>query len=341
MNKTNVFRSSSFHMAEGDILHMLIKEEVGVTADIRLVSGGDTSNVDEVPDAPLALDASDITSNSFTANWHFMENTTGFYLDVATDEDFTAFVVGYEDLDVGYVNEYSVVGLDDAVIYYYRLRGYNDIGTGIDSNIITLTTEVEIVADGDGNIYAYVTIGTQQWIIENLYTTRYMDGTAIPNLILDANWIADITGAYCWYNNDAVTYADYGCLYNWYAVMSVHGLAPTGWRVPSAADWTTLITYIGGLLTSGGKLKEIEFAHWLIPNTGATDEYGFCALAGGHRNGADGFFDAIQRVAELFKTDEVLPDSAEVINILYNSIEITDSDDYKTIGISVRCMRDV
>jgi uncharacterized protein (TIGR02145 family) len=54
----------------------------------------------------------------------------------------------------------------------------------------------------DSNVYTYVTIGTQQWMIQNLRTTHYGDGTVIPNLILNAAWAADLTGAYCWYDND-------------------------------------------------------------------------------------------------------------------------------------------
>jgi len=345
MNKSNVFRSSEFHMAEGDILHMLIKEEIGVTADIRLVSGGDTANVDEVPDAPIALDASDITGASFTANWHFMENTSGFYLDVATDEDFTAFVVGYENLDVGYVNEYPVVGLLGLVPYYYRLRGYNDIGTGVDSNTITLTTLYTPVYDFDGNVYTYVTIGTQQWLVENLITTHYDDGVAIPNLTLDADWIAEDgtaghDGAYCWYNNDAVTYADYGCLYNWYAVDNAHGLAPAGWRIPTDVDFDTLVAYSGGDLLVGGKLKETGITHWLTPNTGATNEYAFYGRGSGYRTQSGTFF-FLGTYGWLRMSTETAPTIAEYFRMEYDSAEGLLSSSDKRFGYSIRCVRDI
>ena len=334
-------------MAEGDVLHMLIKEEVGVTADIRLVSGGTTDNTQEVPDAPVALSASDITSNSFTANWHFMENTSGYYLDVATDEDFTAFVAGYEDLDVGYVNEYSIVGLLDAYTYYYRLRGYNDVGTGVNSNIISLTTEMELVVDFDGNIYTYVTIGTQQWLIENLITTHYDDGVAIPNLPIVADWQAENgtvghDGAYVWYDSDQVTYGEYGCLYNWYAVNNAHGLAMAGWRVPTSADLTTLITFLGGTTVAGGKLKEIGFGHWLIPNTNATDEYGFTALPSGVRL-YTGTFDDITERNWIWSATQSDALNAYMTYLRYNSggmVALTTTSG-KRYGMSIRLMRDI
>ena len=96
------------------------------------------------------------------------------------------------------------------------------------------------IKDKDRNVYKTVIIGTQVWMAENLKTTKYKDGTAIP-LVTDGNaWAALSTPGYCWYNNDAATYEDtYGVLYNWYTV-NTGKLCPTGWHVPSDAEWTTI-----------------------------------------------------------------------------------------------------
>jgi uncharacterized protein (TIGR02145 family) len=81
-------------------------------------------------------------------------------------------------------------------------------------------------------------------------------------------------------------YATYGVLYNWPSALAA---CPPGWHLPSDAEWTALSDYLGGKEVSGGKMKETGTAHWLSPNTGATNESGFSTLPGGNRE-PDGFF---------------------------------------------------
>jgi uncharacterized protein (TIGR02145 family) len=79
---------------------------------------------------------------------------------------------------------------------------------------------------------------------ENLKTTKYNDGTAIPLVTDNTAWWNLTTPGYCWYNNDSVTYKNtYGALYNWYSV-STGNLAPKGWHVATDAEWTTLQNYL-------------------------------------------------------------------------------------------------
>jgi uncharacterized protein (TIGR02145 family) len=153
--------------------------------------------------------------------------------------------------------------------------------------IFTISCEKEndnTVTDIDGNVYHTVTIGTQVWMVENLKTTRYNDGSSIPLVTENSAWLNLTTPGYCWYNNDQATYkAVYGALYNGYAV-NTEKLCPSGWHVPTYAEWTTLIEYVGGQENGGGKLKEVGTTHWDSPNGGATNETGFTALPGGLRS---------------------------------------------------------
>lgn len=149
MNKPNVFRSSSFYMQEDDLLHVILLGETGDVLSIELKSTLPVNRdipgfIGDIPLAPTILNASDITATSFTANWYFNENTTGFYLSVATDIDFLSLVTGYNNLDVGNVGAYSITGLLPHTIYYYMIRPYNEEGafpviSSSKQNITTLT----------------------------------------------------------------------------------------------------------------------------------------------------------------------------------------------------------
>ena len=170
-----------------------------------------------------------------------------------------------------------------------RIRKWQNINVMVvkSNNSVNLTKKIKSlfkneIIDIDGNAYTKVKIGEQVWMVENLKTTKYNDGTNIPNVTNGQQWIDLKTPGYCWYNNDINNKNTYGALYNWYAV-NTGKLAPKGWHVPTYAEWESLMNFLGGSNEAGGKLKELGLAHWLNPNTGATNETGFTALPGGTR----------------------------------------------------------
>jgi uncharacterized protein (TIGR02145 family) len=195
------------------------------------------------------------------------------------------------------------------------------------------------ITDIDGNVYHTIAIGTQVWMVENLRTTRYNDGTAIPLVTDSTAWSNLSTPGYCWYNNDAATYkSTYGALYNWYTV-NTGKLAPAGWHVPSDAEWSTLTTYLGGESVAGGKLKEAGTTHWTTPNTGATNETGFSALPGGFRYYVS-TFDLIGDNGYWWSA--TASDATNSWNrFMFNdNADVSRYDFNNTGGFSVRCVRD-
>ena len=99
------------------------------------------------------------------------------------------------------------------------------------------------VTDIDGNRYKTVVIGEQEWMAENLKTTKFNDGADIPNVTDMTDWVRIPASAYSWYNNDITNKETYGALYNWYTVNAGY-LCPDGWRVPADADWTILTNFL-------------------------------------------------------------------------------------------------
>jgi uncharacterized protein (TIGR02145 family) len=195
------------------------------------------------------------------------------------------------------------------------------------------------VRDADGNNYNTVKIGNQIWMAENLKTTKYSDGTDIPNVTDNTEWGNLSTGAYAWWDNDEATYGDtYGALYNWYAV-ETGNLCPSGWHVPTDEEWTTLTTYLGGEEVAGGKLKEAGTTHWNAPNTGATNEAGFTAVPGGLRYG-NGLFNLIGSYGYWRSATESDTSNAWFRFMGFNRSQVLRNDANKESGCSVRCLRD-
>jgi hypothetical protein len=92
----------------------------------------------------------------------------------------------------------SITGLITNTPYYVRAYATNNIGTAY-GNQLSFTTNPANITDIDGNVYNVIRIGTQLWMKENLKTTKYSDGSAIPLVTDYTAWRGLSTPGYCWY----------------------------------------------------------------------------------------------------------------------------------------------
>ena len=212
-----------------------------------------------------------------------------------------------------------------------------------------------VVMDIDGNIYTTVTIGTQTWMVENLKTTRFNDGSAIPLVEDSTAWRNLTTPGYCWYDNDSATYknSNYGALYNWYSV-NTGKLAPPGWHVPTDVEWDTLQNY---LIANGynydGTTSENKIAKALAAKTnwavasklGAigddlsqNNKSRFTALPGGYRNSKGIFWD-ISNCGMWWNTSDPLGTYIYPIYLYYYNEYLCRFFGEQAYGNSVRLIR--
>lgn len=164
----------------------------------------------------------------------------------------------------------------------------------------------------DGKVYKTVKIGTQTWMAENLnYNT--------PD---------------SWCNQCSI----YGRLYTYDAALIA---CPSGWHLPSDAEWTALTDYLDGESVAGSKLKskrgwqDVSFSG----NITATNSSGFTALSGGKRE-IDGSFGEMGRNGFWWSSTEYNTSNAWYRNMYYNTCNVFRRYSNKTNGFSVRCVKD-
>jgi len=251
----------------------------------------------------------------------------------------------------------SITGLSNGVTYYVRSYAINAKGTAYGNQVSFVAGNsvggggCPVVKDIDGNWYNVVQIGNQCWMAENLKTTKYRNGDTIPTNLSNASWSTTSSGAYAIYNNAVVNDSIYGKLYNWYAVADPRGLCPTGWHVPSDAEWQTLETSLGmpaSVLNNtggrgsaqnvGGKMKAVS-SLWLAPNTGATNSSGFTGLPGGFRH-YNGSFYSIGSDGCWWSSTQYSTPNAWFRGLSYLSAGVPRYPNAKSNGCSVRCVRD-
>jgi uncharacterized protein (TIGR02145 family) len=253
----------------------------------------------------------------------------------------------------------NLTGLSPNTTYYIRAYAINSAGTFYGNEVSFITGNAAnptahscgaenvhnpnliygSMTDQEGNVYKTIVIGEQEWMAENLHTSTYKNGDLIPNATDGNQWFNLTTGAWCFYNNDPQFECPYGKLYNWYAVADSRNVCPTGWHVPSDAEWTTLTNFLAGESVAGGKMKSAGTQYWLSPNIAADNSSGFSGLPGGTRYGnGDGFLD-IGYFGYWWSSTEYNTNDAWGRDLYYDGGSSSRYIDNKRDGFSVRCLR--
>jgi uncharacterized protein (TIGR02145 family) len=208
---------------------------------------------------------------------------------------------------------------------------------------VTLSVNVQqanTVTDIDGNTYQTVQIGNQIWMKENLRTTKYTNGDFINNITGGNQWSNSTSGAWSLYSNDNQYSIPYGNLYNWYSVADQRNICPIGWHVPTNFEWTTLTNYLGGQGVAGGKMKSLGANYWTSPNSEATNQSGFSAIAAGFRSNNLGEFVYMADYASFWTSTEYNSDWAWYRALTYSGGGVTAYEYPKAVGMSIRCIKD-
>jgi uncharacterized repeat protein (TIGR02543 family) len=181
------------------------------------------------------------------------------------------------------------------------------------SNNVTLNAQWD-VRDTDGNHYDTVVINGVTWMVQNLKTTRYNNGTSIPHMNGSTDWSTLSTPAYCWYNDSIKNKNNYGALYNFYAV-NTGNIAPKGWHVPTDGDFDALMNFL--LITPA-------YINNFAPYFGGTVSSGI-------------FGD--KDLSGYWWSSTFIDLSASIFLIRNYSGQVATNSDVLTDGLSVRCIR--
>jgi uncharacterized protein (TIGR02145 family) len=195
--------------------------------------------------------------------------------------------------------------------------------------------------------YDLVAIGEQCWFAENLRSDHYANGDVIPGDLSQIDWVSTNTGAQAVEFGNADFLANYGRLYNWYAIDDSRGVCPSGWHVPTDGEFMTLEMELGmsELAANAWAYRGTDQGYQMkssptdSPSWNGANTSGFSGLAGGYRNGESGIF--YDSVGHGYFWSSTLFDDNGIYRRLDNAgfgvfSFYTDKDD----GLSVRCVRD-
>ncbi|PQJ81382.1 fibrobacter succinogenes major paralogous domain-containing protein [Polaribacter glomeratus] len=211
---------------------------------------------------------------------------------------------------------------------------------------------LKLVTDVDGNIYNTLKLGNQTWMLENLKTTKYNDGTAITKYTFQTfgnNWgnLDNQEGLYQWSNtsdlnnviDQELTFDFYGAMYNHWAIESGK-LAPKGWKIPSVEDFKELESYLAENGYAGKEAETLKTTSGWLPSSGnGTNAVGFNALPNGYINAIGGATLAEGITTWATSSFNSTNKKRTMIN-LFNKKTISYEENAYQIGAGIRCIKE-
>lgn len=205
---------------------------------------------------------------------------------------------------------YSSVHSESIVVVNPGLGQY--VGnTGIEPGDASITDS----RDTKENKYFRKTIGSLEWMRNNLAYT----GAGIP--FMDSEVMSYPLGRY----------------YTWNEAQTA---CPSGWRLPTAAEWASLGESSGDLMTDAHMGDEKMWEFW--PQVPITNAKGFCAIPAGYAmvGGSRNVFQGINSYAAFWTADSFNADQANYIYIQVKEPKVkTGQGDKASLALSVRCVR--
>lgn len=250
----------------------------------------------------------------------------------------------------------TLTGLNSSTTYHVRSYATNYAGTAYGMEVIFDTKGLpcigaSTVTDYDGNVYNTLQLGGQCWMKENMRCLHYPDGTQIQN----GGSTANLTTPYYYdYSSSGIELIDRGYLYNWLAALSI---CPTGWHLPSDAEWDSLIdyvsnqsqyvcdnnnTYIAKALAATSGWNNYNSTQsckvgWMQGLNNTTD---FSAVPAGYRTSPTLLGSGKSAIFWTSTVNTSSSNSAWYYSLSYSSECVNKGSNNKKYAYSVRCLRD-
>jgi uncharacterized protein (TIGR02145 family) len=264
----------------------------------------------------------------------------------------------YEALDM---NHYTDTGTDVMINNYRFDRKLLTEGVaaadgeqvGTDNQCI-MSAEANVINAGELQILYTCTLAADYNTMlasKDIYNRNYIvfvtpqDLAVTDTDMLDRNAVICHTDNYSVNKDDATLWAlfckkEFGTLYNWYAATNIKEITSSvTWTVPLDTDYDTLTNYLGGVPTTGGKLKESGLIHWITPNTGAVNSVNFKGIGIGRRE-SNGIYENIQKRSWFWTQSTIGGVSATIYALAFdNEMFLPAQGENRHAGNPIRIVR--